>query len=56
MMASDLEAYRTGDKPFDFKNTNGFFTTIDMNANDVATPHAAGPRISSHQRDLIFPG
>jgi len=42
MMASELEAYRAGDKPFEFKNTNGFSTTIDMNANDVAKGHAAG--------------
>ena len=42
MVASELEAYRSGDKPYEFKHTNGFFTTIDMNANDTA--HAAALR------------
>jgi len=30
-----VEAYRAGDKAFEFKGTNGFMITIDMNSGDV---------------------
>lgn len=39
VMKNDVEAYRAGDKPFEYKQTNGFFTTIQMTSADV---HAAG--------------
>ena len=35
MMPSELEAYRIGDKPFEYKGTNGFMITIHMNSKDV---------------------
>jgi hypothetical protein len=35
IMKNDVEAYRDGDKPFEFKQTNGFFTTIRMSASDM---------------------
>jgi hypothetical protein len=37
-MGNEVEAYRVGDKPFEFKGTNGFMITIDINSNDVAAP------------------
>lgn len=40
MMPNDVEAYRTGDKPFEFKGTNGFMITIDIASNDVKTADA----------------
>jgi hypothetical protein len=36
MMPNEVEAYRGGDKPFEFKGTNGFMITIDINSKDVA--------------------
>jgi hypothetical protein len=36
MMPNDVEAYRTGDKAFEFKGTNGFMITIDINSTDGA--------------------
>ena len=30
MMPNEVEAYRAGDKPFEFKGTNGFMITIDI--------------------------
>jgi hypothetical protein len=35
MMPNEVEAYRTGDKAFEFKGTNGFMITIDINSKDV---------------------
>jgi hypothetical protein len=35
MMPNDVEAYKTGAKPFEFKGTNGFMITIDMASTDV---------------------
>lgn len=35
MMPNEVEAYRVGSKPFEFKGTNGFMITIDMNSGDV---------------------
>ena len=37
MMPNTIEACRTGDKPYEFKGTNGFMITVDMNSKDFAT-------------------
>lgn len=36
LMQNEVEAYRTGDKAFEFKGTNGFMITFDINSKDVA--------------------
>jgi hypothetical protein len=36
MMPNQLEAYRLGDKPFEYKDSNGFVVTIEMDSKDVA--------------------
>ena len=36
MMPNEVEAYRAGEKPFEFKGTNGFMITFDINSKDVA--------------------
>jgi len=36
LMPNEIEAYHIGDKAFEFKGTNGFMITIDMNSNDVS--------------------
>jgi hypothetical protein len=36
LMPSELEAYRVGEKAFEFKNTNGFMITWDMSSKDLA--------------------
>ena len=41
LMPNTVEAYRLGDKAFEYKGTNGFMITIDINSKDVA-PKAAG--------------
>ena len=38
LMPNEVEAYRVGDKAFEFKGTNGFMITIDMTSKDVAPP------------------
>jgi hypothetical protein len=40
LMPNEVEAYRAGTKAFEFKGTNGFMITIDMNSGD-ATAAAA---------------
>lgn len=35
MMPNTVEAYRAGDKAFEFKGSNGFMITLDMNSKDV---------------------
>ena len=35
LMPNEVEAYRTGSKPFEFKGTNGFMITIDITSKDV---------------------
>jgi len=35
MMPNEIEAYRVGDKPFEFKGTNGLMVTIDISSKDV---------------------
>jgi hypothetical protein len=42
LMPNKVEAYRTGDKQFEFKGTNGFMITFDMNSKDFA----AAPKAS----------
>jgi hypothetical protein len=37
LMPNEVEAYRVGPKAFEFKGTNGFMLTLDMNSNDVKT-------------------
>lgn len=36
LMTNEVEAYRAGDKAFEFKGTNGFMITFDMSSKDVA--------------------
>jgi hypothetical protein len=36
LMPNEVEAYRTGDKAFEFKDTNGFMITLDITSKDVA--------------------
>jgi hypothetical protein len=36
LMPNEIEAYRVGPKAFEFKGTNGFMITLDIDANDVA--------------------
>jgi hypothetical protein len=36
MMKNTVEAYRAGDKPFEYKGTNGFMITFDITSKDVA--------------------
>jgi hypothetical protein len=40
LMGNELEAYRTGSKPFEFRGTNGFMITVDIASAD----RAAGER------------
>lgn len=35
MMPNEVEAYRVGPKAFEYKGSNGFMITIDMNSQDV---------------------
>lgn len=35
LMPDEVEAYRVGDKAFEFKGTNGFMITVDMTSKDV---------------------
>ncbi len=36
LMANEVEAYRDGTKGYEFKGTNGFMITVDINSKDVA--------------------
>jgi hypothetical protein len=40
MMPNEVEAYRVGGKPFEFKGTNGFMITVDINSKDIAATDA----------------
>lgn len=45
MMPNEVEAYRVGDKAFEFKGTNGFMITLDIDSASVAAAaSAAGAR------------
>jgi hypothetical protein len=35
LMPNEVEAYRVGSKPFEYKGTNGFMITIDITSKDV---------------------
>ena len=35
LMPNEVEAYRVGDKAFEFKGTNGFMITFDITSNDI---------------------
>ncbi|HXG66661.1 MAG TPA: DUF1326 domain-containing protein [Blastocatellia bacterium] len=35
LMPNEVEAYRAGDKPFEYKGTNGFMITFDISSKDV---------------------
>ncbi len=39
LMPNEVEAYRTGDKAYEFKGTNGFMITFDITSKDVAAQH-----------------
>jgi len=41
MMPNEVEAYRLGDKAFEFKGTNGFMITFDIDANTAPPAPAA---------------
>ncbi len=41
LMPNEVEAYRVGPKAYEFKGTNGFMLTLDMNSNDLAATKAA---------------
>jgi Protein of unknown function (DUF1326) len=41
LMPNEVEAYRVGPKAFEYKGTNGFMLTLDMNSEDVAKRAAA---------------
>jgi Protein of unknown function (DUF1326) len=41
LMPNKVEAYRVGDKPFEFKGTNGFMITVDIDSK-TAPPAASG--------------
>ena len=45
LATNEVEAYRQvpqGQKPFEFKGTNGFMITFDINSNDVKSAAAGG--------------
>jgi len=44
MMPNEVEAYRLGDKAFEYKGTNGFMITVDI---DEATAPPAAPKPTS---------
>lgn len=44
LMANEVEAYRTGAKPFEFKGSNGFMITLDIASSDVAMAKEAGAK------------
>lgn len=41
LMPNKVEAYRKGPKAYEYKGTNGFMITFDIDANDVAAPAKA---------------
>lgn len=41
LMKNEVEAYRAGDKPFEFKGTNGFMITFDISSAAVAARAAS---------------
>ena len=41
MMPNEIEAYRVSSNAFEFKGTNGFMLTFDMNSKDISTDKGA---------------
>jgi hypothetical protein len=41
LMQNEIEAYRGGEKPFEYKGTNGFMITFDINSKDAASAASA---------------
>jgi hypothetical protein len=41
LMPNEVEAYRAGDKPFEFKGTNGFMITLSIDSAHAAVPPPA---------------
>lgn len=41
MMPNEINAYRVGEKAYEFKGTNGFMTTLDLTSKDVPKTQAA---------------
>lgn len=41
MMPNEVEAYRGGDKAFEFNGSNSFMITLDRNSKDAQTADAA---------------
>ncbi len=37
LMANEIEAYRAGDKPYEFMETNGFMITVDIDSQCAAS-------------------
>jgi hypothetical protein len=44
LMANEVEAYRTGAKPFEFKGTTGFMITFDIASSDAVQSKDAGAK------------
>jgi hypothetical protein len=44
LMPNEVEAYRVGPKAFEYKGTNGFMITVDMNSDDIHMMAPAGGR------------
>jgi hypothetical protein len=44
LMPNEVEAYRVGPNAFEFKGTNGFTLTVDVNSNDPMPPPPVPPR------------
>ena len=42
MMPNLIETVRAGDKTYEFKGTNGFMITVDMNSKDFVAANAGG--------------
>jgi hypothetical protein len=36
LMPNEVNAYRSGPKAFEFRHTNGFMITVDINSADIA--------------------
>lgn len=54
-MGNKVEAYRDGDKPFDFRLTNGFFNTVSMSSADVKL-HASATQSLKVMQAGALPG
>jgi hypothetical protein len=44
LMANEVQAYRAGSKPYEFKGTNGFMITFDISSKDVAATDAGAKK------------